>query len=138
MDELYGVRIKKIDEKVIKALVTEISTIREEISQIKDEYSELSHDNTAEFAEEETAVFPLDLITDEPVEYAEPEAVTEEPAATDNGISSLLLDNIKSVLLYMDKLLESLPEAKITEFANSDYFRAYRNVFQELGLTQKN
>jgi hypothetical protein len=149
MDERYGVRIKQDNGAVLQTLVTEISTLREEISQLKKDFSILkqeepceTHDSLKTFVEEESTVFPLDLIT----EVTDENAVSEEPVVTDStvvpaqensdaGISPLLLDNIKSVLLYVDKLLEALPEAKITEFANSDYFRTYRNVFNELGLT---
>jgi hypothetical protein len=142
MDDLYGVRIKQDNEAMLQILITEISTLREEISQLKKDFSKLSYDSPGEFAEEEPAIFPPDLVT----EGTKPETIAEEPAKeiavseesvygnSDTGISPLLLDNIKSVLLYVDKLLEGLPEAKITEFANSDYFRTYRNVFKELGL----
>ena len=41
---------------------------------------------------------------------------------------------IKSVLLYLDQLLESLPESKIEEFAKSDHFKTYKKLFEELGL----
>jgi hypothetical protein len=34
----------------------------------------------------------------------------------------------------MDQLLESLPEEKIEEFANSEYFETYKKLFDELGL----
>ena len=35
----------------------------------------------------------------------------------------------------MDQLLESLPEEKIQEFANSDHFDVYKRLFDELGLS---
>ena len=41
---------------------------------------------------------------------------------------------IKSVLSYMDQLLENLPEDKITEFAKSEQFETYKKLFTELGL----
>jgi pilus assembly protein FimV len=51
---------------------------------------------------------------------------------------SLLPENLKgelkSVLLYLDRLLETLPEDKIEEFAKSDYFTTYKKLFEELGL----
>jgi hypothetical protein len=34
----------------------------------------------------------------------------------------------------MDHLLESLPEDKIEEFANSEHFNVYKRLFSELGL----
>ena len=42
---------------------------------------------------------------------------------------------IKSVLLYMDQLLENLPEEKIMEFAKSEEFTTYKKLFSELGLS---
>ena len=46
-----------------------------------------------------------------------------------------LLDDIRKLLLYLDRLLESLPEEKIEEFANSEFFSLYRQVFERLGLS---
>jgi pilus assembly protein FimV len=45
-----------------------------------------------------------------------------------------LKGDIKSVLQYMDRLLESLPEDKIEEFARSEHFNVYKRLFEELGL----
>jgi hypothetical protein len=42
--------------------------------------------------------------------------------------------DVASVLAYMDELLESLPEAKIAEFAQSEQFTLYKRVFKELGI----
>lgn len=50
-------------------------------------------------------------------------------------ISSGLTDEIKSVLAYMDQLLESLPDNKIKEFAESEYFEKYNKIFDELGIS---
>lgn len=54
------------------------------------------------------------------------------------GVKSLpvdLKDEIKSVLSYMDQLLESLPEDKIEEFAKSEHFEVYKKLFEELGIS---
>ena len=45
-----------------------------------------------------------------------------------------LKNELKNVLSYMDHLLESLPEEKIEEFAQSEYFDKYKKIFKELGL----
>lgn len=50
-------------------------------------------------------------------------------------IPSDLKQEIKSVLSYMDQLLENLPEDKISEFAQSEHFVTYKKLFQELGLS---
>ena len=73
---------------------------------------------------------------EEPVAPAEPEA--PEAAEVDTGVAALpveLKDEIKSVLSYMDQLLESLPEDKIEEFARSEHFEVYKKLFEELGIT---
>jgi hypothetical protein len=63
----------------------------------------------------------------------EPEPDTGEAAAPD--IPANLKRDLKSVLSYMDQLLESLPEEKIEEFAKSEYFDTYKKVFEELGIS---
>jgi hypothetical protein len=43
---------------------------------------------------------------------------------------------LREVLIYMDKLLESLPEDKINEFAQSEHYNTYKKLFEELGIPQ--
>jgi pilus assembly protein FimV len=45
-----------------------------------------------------------------------------------------LREDVKSVLSYLDQLLEALPEDKIKQFAQSEYFGVYKRLFEELGL----
>ncbi|MGL4987238.1 MAG: hypothetical protein ACRC5H_08910, partial [Treponemataceae bacterium] len=58
----------------------------------------------------------------------------EQSAEKMSMVPSSLQGEMKSMLLYMDKLLENLPEDKIQEFAESEYFQIYENLFNELGL----
>jgi hypothetical protein len=51
-----------------------------------------------------------------------------------SALPSHLRQELKTVLSYMDQLLESLPEEKIEEFAKSEYFDTYKKLFKELGL----
>jgi hypothetical protein len=55
---------------------------------------------------------------------------------SDDGleIPSNIKQELKTVLSYMDQLLESLPDEKIEEFAKSEYFDTYKKLFKELGL----
>ena len=65
------------------------------------------------------------------------EATAEEPVKKESKISDIpddLKQDIKSVLSYMDQLLDSLPEDKIAEFARSEHFELYKKLFTELGL----
>jgi pilus assembly protein FimV len=72
----------------------------------------------------------------EPEQLGIPEAESE--AGTSQPISDVLNEDlrseIKSILSYFDQLLEDLPEAKIKEFAQSEYFVRYQRLFKELGL----
>ncbi len=74
--------------------------------------------------------------------------LASDPALSENGetggdkdseeksesIPGDLKTEIKSVLSYMDQLLENLPEEKIAEFAQSEQFETYKKLFKELGL----
>ena len=62
--------------------------------------------------------------------------VVEKPIATNTtSPTSKIQDDIKSVLVYMDQLLENLPEEKIEEFAKSEHFDTYKKLFSELGIS---
>lgn len=70
-------------------------------------------------------------------EEKEPVIADEEPVqnADSTLIPKDMKEEIKSVLSYMDQLLENLPEEKIAEFAQSEYFETYKKLFSELGLS---
>jgi len=65
----------------------------------------------------------------------ESHSVLEKANQIKGTMTSDLRDEIKSVLIYMDQLLENLPEDKIEEFAKSEYFETYKKLFKELGLS---
>lgn len=70
---------------------------------------------------------------------AEPEALLVEdlePGDTPKPeqIPNRIKDEVRSVLTYLDKLLEALPEEKIEEFAQSEHYETYKRLFEELGL----
>ncbi|MDR2448061.1 MAG: hypothetical protein LBD58_12370, partial [Treponema sp.] len=69
-----------------------------------------------------------------PAETASGPAASAGPVAKLNAIPSTIQQELKTVLSYMDQLLESLPEEKIEEFAASKYFDTYKKLFSELGL----
>lgn len=87
-------------------------------------------------AEEESII--EETILEEPVieNPVEPVASPAVETAGSNGeIPGDLKQEIKSVLSYMDQLLENLPEDKISEFAQSEQFVTYKKLFEELGLS---
>ncbi|HEQ72190.1 MAG TPA: hypothetical protein ENN69_06855, partial [Spirochaetia bacterium] len=85
----------------------------------------------SELSLDEEPVGELDELELTPAESA---AAPEMGGAKGEQIPSGLKEEIKSVLGYMDHLLESLPEEKIEEFAKSEYFSIYKKLFEELGL----
>ncbi len=81
-------------------------------------------------AGEEAGKADIGAVENEPYGQAEPSSRRE--AADD--LPSELRSDIKSVLKYLDQLLEALPDEKIREFASSEYFDTYKRLFEELGL----
>jgi hypothetical protein len=70
-----------------------------------------------------------------PAEKAIPRSPAKPAAAAAaEDPSDKLKSDIRSVLSYLDRLLESLPEEKIEEFAHSEHFDTYKKLFEELGL----
>ncbi len=86
--------------------------------------------------------FDLETITEEADKSEEVVSVTGEELETMSAdaesaaIDTDLLENITTVLKYMDTLLGNLPEDKIKEFSQSEYFSVYRDVFEKLNLVQ--
>ena len=78
-----------------------------------------------------------DLNENFPVDIPEATAGKDDKHARDKSLDKLpkeLKEEIKTVLTYMDQLLESLPEEKIEEFAKSEYFETYKKLFEDLGI----
>ena len=73
-------------------------------------------------------------VLEEPKQETLLQAATKKREAT-ISIPLELKNEIKSVLSYMDQLLEALPEKKIEEFAKSEYFETYKHLFEELGIS---
>ena len=73
-----------------------------------------------------------ETLTDEKLDYLAQSA--DNDMAEKETLPGDLKTEIKSVLSYMDQLLENLPEDKIAEFAKSEQFDTYKKLFKELGL----
>lgn len=99
---------------------TDLSFEEEEEEEDAAELSESAEDKKTE------TVFGKNIETDGVLSQR-----TEQAA----NIPQNMRDEIKSVLAYMDQLLENLPEEKIVEFAQSEHFPVYKKLFNELGLS---
>ena len=97
-------------------------------------------EETAEVSSEFAEVDNLDTnISKDNIDYlnADKENAIQQDSlyTSEKTTNDDLKRDIKSVLLYMDQLLENLPEEKIMEFAKSDEFVTYKKLFSELGLS---
>ncbi|MDR1149812.1 MAG: hypothetical protein LBK66_14395 [Spirochaetaceae bacterium] len=80
----------------------------------------------------EPAVSQSEIDTQTAAQAAPPQ--TPLKAGEDITDSQQFKKELQVVLSYMDRLLESLPDEKIEEFARSKQFDIYKKVFKELGL----
>ena len=103
-----------------------------------EEVLELPESEETEYAKEPEAAEEVETEKTEATQenISEPEELSSEEPETKESkdISDDLKTEIKSVLSYMDQLLENLPENKIAEFAQSEQFDTYKKLFKELGL----
>ena len=104
--------------------------------QVPEEDFDTSNEDLAGDIDEDLALIPEGFV----VESEENNLPMEEPVQDFAGNTAKesmpghLKQELKTVLTYMDKLLESLPDNKIEEFARSEYFDTYKKLFKELGL----
>ncbi|MBI9100594.1 MAG: hypothetical protein JEY91_19110, partial [Spirochaetaceae bacterium] len=100
-----------------------------------DESELVDLDSLEQMAVEEESDAEIPALSDEDFANKFNERVEEIRDAAQNGnIPEELKDEIKDILLYMDQLLESLPDDKIQEFARSEHFEVYKKIFEELGI----
>jgi hypothetical protein len=89
---------------------------------------------------DETAEPEFDALSEAlvPLPEKKPDAPQDIPSGKESsvlqGVPQKFKQELRTVLSYMDILLESLPEEKIEEFARSEHFEPYKKLFQELGL----
>ncbi|MFP4642911.1 MAG: hypothetical protein ACLFM0_00995, partial [Spirochaetales bacterium] len=125
-DEMFGASEEQVDALASMDIDTELADIEE----LEDEPRSPSEQNPERV--DTDAADDADIESVEQSAARPAETPTETP--TDDELPENLREEIKSVLSYMDQLLESLPEEKIREFANSEHFEVYKRLFEELGL----
>ena len=126
--------IPTVSEIIENATIDNIDNIDDTLS-----FEESDKENFVTSDAIEVAETQIPEIIEDSVKTSEIETNFEK--STDNSeepekqFNSDLKSEIKSVLLYMDQLLENLPEDKLVEFAKSDEFETYKKLFSELGLS---
>jgi hypothetical protein len=131
-----------------ESLSVEETDIEEALPELEEELDEVETIEEAPAPEEaelpeleEPSDLEAESFEDSDVSAPEPEpspatvAVPAPPAASaPSPAPDKLKSDVKSVLLYLDQLLASLPEEKIEEFASSEYYDTYKRLFDDLGL----
>ena len=101
------------------------------------EEAESAEEDTLSLDDLEKGVAPADTTEDlelAPEELSIPEFEAEGSQPASEEMAEDLKSEMKSILSYLDLLLEDLPETKIKEFAQSEYFVRYQRLLKELGL----
>jgi hypothetical protein len=104
------------------------------LAPIPEDTSYLDDEKPVEF--DESAPEPLEeaLVPIPEKKPAPPRVPADEGDPALQGVPQRFKQELRTVLSYMDILLESLPEEKIEEFARSEHFEPYKKLFKELGL----
>jgi len=137
-------------EEILEDELEEVPALEDELEEIPelaeesleevpllDELEELEDSSPAEMLEEAPTEIPAEPDLED-IDLELPEGFTSDDgtstAPKTQNLPDDLKTDIKSVLSYLDQLLESLPEEKIREFADSEYFGIYKKLFEDLGL----
>ena len=105
------------DPALLSRIASELRSIKSELSHLKNSYDDVLTQTTAAVRDSNSAPGSTKI---------------KEPQAP--AISEALYQDMKKLLGYLDRLLESLPEEKIDQFARSEYFELYRKVFEYFDL----
>jgi pilus assembly protein FimV len=139
MDELNNIDIS--EGTVIEFPSAEIPStpdMESPMSIPEEEEISISESNLEQMAKTEKGKgVSLDELNDIQADITEPgnrdsrsKVIDEKLAA----LSSESKDELRSVLVYLDSLLEDLPENKIKEFAKSEYYDLYVKILDKLGI----
>ena len=137
--EIVDAQEEKGNPEILEQIQDEIPTvasITEGLTEPEENVFEktFGEESGSDFTTPESSVSIEDAIE---IENPEDNSLTQIEETNDNELSKDIKNDVKSVLLYMDKLLESLPDEKIREFAASEQFETYKKLFDELGLINK-
>ena len=119
--------------------IGELETLADEAGPLVTPQKEIEIDFEADLAEDAESVPEADSSpaledVQDAEEVAEPTASQRAASGGGGEVPDGLKDEIRTVLKYMDHLLEALPDDKIQEFASSEYFTMYKKLFEDLGL----
>lgn len=129
------IEITETEEPVFEESSVEEPVIEEPVIEETNNDDTVLEDSVIEATNFNDEISAGDDLQDESVFTEQFETEPKKENVSNEEIPSDLKQEIKSVLSYMDQLLENLPEDKISEFAQSEHFVTYKKLFQELGLS---
>lgn len=132
---------ESIDEVGLPGLAEEETAVEAETAEpVVEELPDEGFADEIELGEDEEKILSEDFDL-----AAEVEELPEEDVVTISGedvgtlgevgsVDAALLNDITTILKFMDTLLGDLSDEKIKEFAQSEYFPLYKEVFEKLNL----
>jgi pilus assembly protein FimV len=120
-----------VEELNAEELPEESSIGELELSEEEEKILSEDFDLTAGIDEEEEVV----TVTGDELETLGGEESSDTSRKGGSVVDAALLNDITTILKFMDTLLGDLPDEKIKEFAQSEYFPLYKEVFEKLNLT---
>ena len=125
-------------EIIEESFTDDVPAVEPEIEETKPEVSEESIEELTAVSEDAIPELEPEAENENVPGESKQETLLQAAAKKREATISIPLElknEIKSVLSYMDQLLEALPEKKIEEFAKSEYFETYKHLFEELGIS---
>jgi len=115
-----GRPVSEIDDPaLLSRIASELRSIKSELSHLKTSYDDALNQTAVSGQSQNPALIAVQTPEEQQQILQMPEALYQE---------------MKKLLSYLDRLLESLPEEKIDQFARSEYFDLYRKVFEYFDL----
>lgn len=133
--EITEIEEPVFEESSVEEPVIEENSVEEPVIEETNNDDTVLEDSVIEATDFNNEISAGDDLQDESVFTEQLETEPKKENVSNEEIPSDLKQEIKSVLSYMDQLLENLPEDKISEFAQSEHFVTYKKLFQELGLS---
>jgi hypothetical protein len=113
--------------ELLARIAGELKSIKSDIGNLKETYDDImsrTHGSAAASGQPGTGASEDSKVSGQAGHDAE----------GNSPLSGQMVSDLKRLLSYLDKLLESLPEDRIDEFARSEYFELYRKVFERFDL----
>ena len=119
---------------LLSRIAGELKSIKTEIGSLKETYDGMIAKASSIAGSEARSEIRMPL-TQAPEQSPSTSTVpVSVPAVAGQVLPEEIFADLKKLLSYLDRLLESLPEDKIDGFARSEYFELYRKIFEFFDL----